>query len=187
MSRRQIFAGCIGMIIGLVMGMLLVSVDIVDLDLSGGAVKPDHYYLVELSTAVEWLQEAYFGDGSVDEDDSLILAIDTTLELPPWREVWDAFPDAKASIQMVLETAHEILAEVEKGDDERDGVSTCLGLDDNPYREEGPAMYLYVQVPNRHVDDVTIPEDWPPPLTEPKDSIFWLLLSCYPDDADEAR
>jgi hypothetical protein len=59
-------------------------------------------------------------------------------------------------------------------------VLTCLGLDDDPYRGEGPGMYLYVQVPYKLRNTVAVPDEWEM-LDGPKESIFWILLSCYPD------
>jgi hypothetical protein len=175
-NRRILSIGLSGFIAGLAIGLLLASVDIVPFDLGGGSVKVDRFYLVELETAIEWLQETYTDD--LADDPTFAFAVDDTLELPPWREVWAVFPDAESSIQMVLAQMHQSL--IDAGDEEDKMVLTCLGLDDDPYRGEEPGMYLYVQVPYKLRNTVTVPDEWET-LDGPKESIFWILLSCYPD------
>ena len=151
MKTREIAAGITGLVLGILIGMLLVSGDVISVPVVGVASPPYYYYIVELSEAVDWLKETSLSlDTANNEQEEVLTAIDNTLGLPPWREVWEVFPDEQSSIDMTLKSIHETVLGVEvesrAAQTTDDAVSACLALDDDPYRAEGPGMYLYIKL-----------------------------------------
>ncbi len=96
----------------------------------------------------------------------------------------EGFPGTEDAVDTLLSGMYAALlgSDIPPEVEEEAEVSVCLGLDDDPYNLEGPAIYLYMAVPPDRAGNV--PEDiegWQR-LEEPKDNdMFWQLLGCYPE------
>jgi hypothetical protein len=200
LNNREIGLLVAGLLVGLLVGMILVgSSDDLRTSLFGTAsdeteesasdsAASNVYYLVDLPTAQEWLVEHY-----PDSEDKITETASMIGKLP--AEAFDFNSEfAKAqddgTVDELLPRMYAALADLEDtedlGDlkvDEDNGMSVCLGLDDDPYDE--PTMYFYLTLPSEVAKDIEIPDsaEWKQ-LEKPRDNdLFWMLLACYPEGA----
>lgn len=206
MKTREISYLAVGLIVGLLLGALVIgSSDDLRSSLFGAAATANSavtpsYYLVDMPTTRDWLVETY-----VDEADAIDEAITKIEDLALARDFREALDEAEPEIDLVLAKTHFALsgavAEAEAtaepteeptalptplvNEEFASDVVTCLGLDDNPYNLDGPAFYMYLEIPAEGVDE--LPEEWEL-LDEPLDrALYWQLIDCLPKPEDPLR
>jgi hypothetical protein len=182
MNRREVLVLVSGLIVGLLSGIFLGSRGVAGSLLTGLAsapTSPPVYYLVDLSTAAEWL-EANGGESGSDTSDS----INTIAALSP-ADLRRNFEDVAVSIDSLLAQVQTALygsdaAPVPTAEALAAYPQMCLGLDDDPYSADGPAFYLYFQAAPGQED--RIPDEWASfRQAQPKhNDLYWQLLGCYP-------
>jgi hypothetical protein len=185
MKRREMIFLVAGLLLGLLFGMVLIgSNDDLRESLFGTAqaskAGSTAYYLVDLPTAQEWLIEKY-----PDTSDKLKSAMDVIAKLPTSSDFRKDYVEAKEPVeQTVLPQMFGALIGADNIQEPKipkdNKISVCLGLDDNPYNEQGAAIYLYISIPAEKAKSIGIPKDWQK-LTESKENdLYWQLLACYP-------
>jgi len=183
MNRREVLVLVSGLIVGLLSGVFLGSRGIAGILLTGSAsapTSPPAYYLVNLSTAAQWLEENR-GESGSDTGDTISMI--TALSPADFRQ---NFEDVAASIDTLLaqvQTAlygSEAAAPVPTAEALAAFPQMCLGLDDDPYSATGPAFYLYFQVAPGQ--EGLIPDEWAAfRQAQPKhNDLYWQLVGCYP-------
>lgn len=206
MKTREISFLAVGLIVGLLLGALVIGSS-ADLRSSlfgaaataNSAVTPS-YYLVDMPTTRDWLVEAY-----VDEAEAIDEAITKIEDLALARDFREALDETEPEIDFVLAKTHFALSGAVAEDEATaepteeptalptplvneefaSDVVTCLGLDDNPYNLDGPAFYMYLEIPAEGVDE--LPEEWEL-LDEPLDrALYWQLIDCLPEPEDPLR
>lgn len=191
MKRRDFGMLIIGLVVGVLAGLVALSSDGVRAGLFGTAglstTSQPAYYLVETGEARNWITSTY-----PDEADSLAAAFNNAAPLITTSSFGETFRAVQADINLIVDRAYTaltgqtpagsivpapdpvpdpLLTSLADGD-----VSTCLGLDENPYNVDGYALYLYVKIPSSQAG--LMPETWQR-LTEPKeDDLFWQHLAC---------
>lgn len=191
MNRRTALIIVFTFVVGLLAGMVLVSVD---QDLSdalfgtAGDGKKDRelfaYYQVPLDEVQAWLAEIY-----PDTAEDLQVPLDTMAKFIDETTLFDRdFSVMEEDINTLLPYAYGALVGLDEEEladpenlkiDEESGLSLCVALDDDPYL--GASLYLYLTVPKAQLEDLNIPQEWKP-LKDPKtNALYWTLLGCLPD------
>lgn len=191
MKRRDIGLLGIGLLVGLLAGVLVMSSDSVRDGLFGTAglttASPPAYYLVDMRESRGWLTGTY-----LDRADELSAAFDRVAPLITTSNFGEMVRSVEQDINLIVVNSYSaltglapvnstvptpdplpdpLLGSLSDGD-----VSTCLGLDENPYNVDGYALYLYIEIPSTQTQFA--PETWER-LSEPKDDdLFWQRLAC---------
>ncbi len=202
LNRREVTVLISGLIVGLLLGMVMVSLD-EDLALFGtaggsgssGQNKDDKtsvlYYRVPLTEAQAWLGEKYpeLSEEKQQEWTDAFAKIDA---LPTSA---DFFTDADAlrldisdnTASNVLDDFYAALTGVEADKlneisqlDINEGISACLGLYDDPMQ---PGMYLYLKVTSEEAKKLELPKEWEElKLQKPAENdILWIDMGCFPN------
>lgn len=202
LNRREVTVLISGLIVGLLLGMVMVSLD-EDLALFGTAGGSDKtgqnkddkssvlYYRVPLTEAQTWLGEKYpeLTEEKQQEWTDAFAKIDA---LPTSA---DFFADADVlredisenTSSNVLDDFYAALTGVEADKlneisqlDVNEGISTCLGLYDDPM-EAG--MYLYLKVTSEEAKKLELPKEWEDlKLQKPAENdILWIDMGCFPN------
>lgn len=185
MKRRDISLVAVSLIAGLLVGIIISGAGGGSLFGTAGfsAAAPPAYYLVDTTESRNWLASAYPSQSS--EIETAFNNIDALVTTNNFSETVRAIqPD----INLIVANTYAALTGVTASDATSptpdplltslsDGnVSSCLGLDENPYNVDGYALYLYIQIPSTQTQFV--PESWER-LTGPKeDDLFWQRLAC---------
>jgi hypothetical protein len=193
MRGREIGYLVIGLIVGLMIGGIAASGNDTLRKLFGCAgCDPSEaksvYYQVDLESAGQWLLDAHADaptPTAIDNDTQVDLAqaIDQIASLPDAPNFRQGLRDSQEAIGTVLTEAFRTLGGQETTDNTSQSVQNlpvraCLGLNDDPYSESGPALFLYLKVPEEEVPHV--PEAWEQ-LAQPKENdLYWQLLACHP-------
>lgn len=191
MKRRDIGLIGIGLIVGLLAGVLLMSSDDVRGGLFGTAGltvnAPPAYYLVDMGESRSWLTATY-----ADQADRISEAFDRVTPLITTNNFAETVRSTQEDINLIVDSAYialtglipqnaseatpEPLPDPLLNSLAEGNVTACLGLDENPYSVDGYALYLYVQIPS--TQSQFVPETWLQ-LSEPKeDDLFWQRLAC---------
>lgn len=187
MKPREVIVLGVGLVIGLAVGVALMSNEPLRTSIYGTAKEPGQpdelHFQVPFSAVTTWLEEEHAQireelGGAVEEVAAL-----NTLPAEP-----DDLLSAQESIDMTLTGVHLALlgADAETTENLEDtpefqATKVCLGLDINPRLGE-PTLYVYVTVtPDQ---EKLIPEDWEKLDRSRENDIFWLLLGCQPPAAE---
>jgi hypothetical protein len=192
MKRREVVFLGIGLVVGLLVGLALMGNDDVRGSLFGTAglttSAPPAYFLVDMSESRDWLTNTY-----TDQAERISTAFNNVAPLITTSDFGEVVRGAEEDIHLIVDSAYAALTGLVPQsampaptpvpppnsllDSLSDGnVSTCLGLDENPYNVDGYALYLYIEVPSTQTQ--VIPETWER-LSEPKeDDLFWQRLAC---------
>ncbi len=191
MNRRNSFVILFTFLVGLLVGVVLVSVDpdLGDALLgTAGDGKKDRelfaYYQVPLDEVQTWLAETY-----PDAVEDLQVPLDTMAKFIDEATLFDRdFSVMEEDISTLLPYAYGALMGLDEKElaepeslkiDEESGLSVCVALDDDPYL--GASLYLYLTVPKAQLEELNIPEEWKP-LKDPKtNALYWTLLGCLPE------
>ncbi|HLU08758.1 MAG TPA: hypothetical protein VK003_03770 [Oceanobacillus sp.] len=191
MKRRDFGLIGIGLLIGLLAGVVVMSNDGLRDGLLGTAGltpgAPPAYYLVDMGESRNWLTGTY-----AEQANDLSAAFDRITPLITTTNFGETVRAVEQDINLIVVNAYTaltglapanaavptpeplpdpLLGSLSDGD-----VSTCLGLDENPYNVDGYALYLYIEIPSTQTQFV--PETWER-LSEPKDDdLFWQRLAC---------
>lgn len=191
MKRRDFGLIGIGLLIGLLAGVVVMSSDGLRDGLFGTAGltpgAPPAYYLVDMGESRNWLTGTY-----AEQANDLSAAFDRITPLITTTNFGETVRAVEQDINLIVVNAYTaltglapanaavptpeplpdpLLGSLSDGD-----VSTCLGLDENPYNVDGYALYLYIEIPSTQTQFV--PETWER-LSEPKDDdLFWQRLAC---------
>ncbi len=202
LNRREVTVLISGLIVGLLLGMVMVSLD-EDLALFGtaggsgssGQNKDDKssvlYYRVPLTEAQAWLGEKYpeLTEEKQQEWTDAFAKIDALYTSA------DFFADAETiradisgnTTSNILDDFYAAFAGVEADKldeisqlDINEGISTCLGVWDDP--AEG-GMYLYLKVTSEEAKKLELPKEWEDlKLPKPAENdILWIDMGCFPN------
>ncbi len=189
----------VGGVVGLVIALLVFS----NADLRsglfgtalGGTARPG-YVLVDMTEGEAWLESTY-----PDSADELSAAFENIAQLTTTEDFATTIRETQDDINLLVDRSYIALTgqlptmpllAASAADSDTDAafelpdalltslsdgnVSTCLGLDENPYNLEGYALYFYLEVPDTQL--ATLPETWER-LDEPMDdNLFWQRLAC---------
>jgi hypothetical protein len=183
MKRREMLILVAGLVVGLLLGMTVIGTSS-DLRTSlfgtagSNTDKDTEYYLIDLETAQNWLMDKY-----PLSSDKLQASVTVLTKLPAAANFPVDFKAAEKDIKYLLPQAYAALANAKDPENLQinpdSQLSTCLGLDDNPY--QGSSLYLYLAIPKDQVEKLDIPKDWQT-LKNPKlNVLYWKLLACYPE------
>lgn len=196
MKHRNLTFLLLGVALGLVAGLVLLSSAGVRTSLFGTAglnpaVEPA-YYLADMDASRDWLVELY-----PDEEQRLTNAFANIVPLTdPMANFRDVIRTVQPDIDYLVSRAFigltgtqpeqmptsvptlsadalptPLLRSLADGN-----LTTCLGIDENPYNIEGYALYLYTELPVTQID--SLPATWER-LDEPKDNdLYWQRLAC---------
>jgi hypothetical protein len=196
MKQRDIGFLVIGSVLGVLIGIALMSSDSVRQSLFGTAgLRPaaePSYYLVDMDTSRNFLVEKF-----PEEEDLLTTAFTNVAELAnPEANFAATFRATQPDVDLIVARAYTALTGlVPQGLPDTvpalaedlipsplltslaDGpVSSCLGIDENPYNLAGYLLYLYVEIPG--TQGSVIPADWVL-LEAPRDNeLYWQRLAC---------
>jgi hypothetical protein len=191
MKSRNLGYGLVGLIVGLVIGILLMSSDGIRDSLFGTAgfstSASPAYYLVDTTESRTWLSAAY-----PDQRAQLDTAFNTVAPLITTSNFGEIVRSAQPSINLIVDSAYaaltgQVLASATTTllaappnpllNSLSDGnVAVCLGLDENPYNVDGYALYLYVEIPSTQAQ--LVPETWERLDQSKEDDLFWQRLAC---------
>lgn len=191
MKSRDIGLLAVGLVVGLLTGMLLLSSDDIRDSLFGtagfSAAAAPSYYLVDTAQSREWLVSTYPEDSA-----AIDTAFDNVEPLLTTTNFAETVRAAQPDIDLIVSSAYTALTGLTPSNPVvptpdpmpssllqslSDGnVSTCLGLDENPYNVNGYALYLYVEIPSTQVQFV--PESWEHLGGPKEDDLFWQRLAC---------
>jgi|GEM_PF-3358434 hypothetical protein len=195
MKRRDAGFLILGLGAGLLLGMIVISSGVLPDSLFGtaGMATPAQpsYFLVDMAEAQTWLLGTY-----PDNAESLSSAFANSSQLTITDDFAQTVRDSQDDINLLVDSSFTALTgslpvaslgptpsadttlpaaliqSLTDGD-----ISSCLGLDENPYNVDGYALYFYIEVPETQVQ--YLPESWGEPLGEPMDdSLFWQRLAC---------
>lgn len=196
MKSRDLIFLAIGLVFGLVVGLVLLSSSDLTGSLFGTAglnatVEPA-YYLADMDASRNWMVELY-----PDEEEALTTAFGNIVPLTdPLANFREVILLAQPDIDYIVNRAFVgLTGTVPEADPTgipllnsdslpapllrslADGnVTTCLGIDENPYSIEGYTLYLYTELPVTQID--TLPSTWER-LDEPKtNDLYWQRLAC---------
>jgi hypothetical protein len=198
MRPRTFIVPAVALLIGIVIGGLLVgsSADLRNtLFGSAGITAPaaPAYFLVDTESAQSWLAATY-----PEEADAIVSAFENAAALVTTADFAATVREVQPDIDRIVRDSFAALTGIDPGVNALatpfptldpallpepllrstvDGpVSSCLGLDENPYNLDGFALYLYLQVPSTQTQ--FLPETWEA-LDEPlDDDLFWQRLGC---------
>lgn len=196
MKQRDIGFLVIGSIVGVLIGIALMSSDSVRTGLFGTAgLRPaaePSYYLVDMDVSRNFLVEKF-----PDEEEILTTAFTNVAALTdPEINFAETFRATQPDVDLIVNRAYialtglvpQVLPDTVPALTEdlipeplltslADGtVSSCLGIDENPYNLAGYLLYLYVEIPS--TQGSVIPSDWVL-LEEPRDNeLYWQRLAC---------
>jgi hypothetical protein len=137
------------------------------------------YYLVDLSTAQDWLAEKY-----PDTSEELGQAVDLIASISKSPKITKEVQNAQEAVDLVLPHMYAALTNVENPAEVKvspdSTISDCLALDDDPVKLE-PELYLYLTIPAAQAKEAGVPQEWQT-LKEPKtNALYWTLLACFPE------
>lgn len=191
MKRREFGFIGIGLLVGLLAGIVVMSSDSVRDSLFGTAGltagSPPAYYLVDMNESRGWLTSTY-----LERADELSAAFDRVAPLITTSNFGETVRSVEEDINLIVANAYSALTGLAPvnttiptpdplpnpllGSLSDGEVSTCLGLDENPYNVDGYALYIYIEIPSTQTQFA--PETWER-LSEPKDDdLFWQRLAC---------
>lgn len=191
MRRRDAAFFALGGLVGAVLAVIVAVTAPFTGSLSASAIGPaalPQYYLINMADAQEWLISTF-----PDDAPALSAAFANTAVLTTTDDFAQSVRDTQADINLLVDRSfvaltgrlpetpltdvevttlpEPLLQSLSDGD-----VSTCLGLDENPYNIDGYALLLYMEVPE--TQDEFLPASWQR-LDEPQDdSLFWQRLAC---------
>jgi len=197
MKRRDLGWLAIGLVFGLVVSLVVLSSsDELRQSLFGTAgltpAAEPSYLLVDMDASRNWLVEMY----SAEEEIITQSFADIALLTDPMANFREVILATQPDVELIVNRAYTALTgqpprAIPTGIPTLDAVnlpspllpsladgevSTCLGIDENPYNIDGYRLYLYVQVPVTQLD--ALPTVWER-LDEPKDDdLFWQRLAC---------
>jgi hypothetical protein len=191
-SRRWIFL-IAGFVLGLVTGLALLGSSRALFGTAGlNATADPAYFLADMDATRNWLVELY-----PEEEQPLTTAFANLVPLTdPMANFREVIRAAQPDIDYLVNRAFigltgtlpepiptsvptltadrlpaPLLRSLADGD-----VTTCLGIDENPYNIEGYILYLYTELPVTQID--SLPATWER-LDEPKSNdLYWQRLAC---------
>ncbi|KXK17837.1 MAG: hypothetical protein UZ15_CFX003002333 [Chloroflexi bacterium OLB15] len=208
MKGRDAALLLLGGVIGIAIALLAFSNNDLRSGLFGtalGTVARPSYVLVDMTEGEDWLESTY--PDSVDE---LSAAFEQIAQLTTTDDFATTIRDTQDEINLLVDRSYTaltgqlpavpLLATPAPGADTdtafelpdalltslSDGnVSSCLGLDENPYNLDGYALYFYIEVPETQL--AVLPEEWER-LDEPMDdNLFWQRLACQALTGDQGE
>lgn len=193
LNNREIGFLVSGLLVGLLIGMTIIGTmdDLRDSLFGTASTKPNKdvaFYLVDLTTAQDWLLEK--NPDNTANNEQIKEAADVLTKLPEGFEFRAAFVKAKDDgyVDAQLQQMYAALVGVEDVEklkvDSSNETSVCLGLDDDPYGEQ--AVYFYLTIPTSQVKKLNIPDaaEWKQLDKPQENTLYWELLACYPETAE---
>jgi hypothetical protein len=145
-KQETIIAALVSLLLGIVLGgaagsegLFGTAVD-TENDSEAIEVNPSRFYLVKYEDAKAWLI-------SNGEDQAVIEASITDLDTLSTALDLSQFVGREGSINTVLFSLQDSLLR-DASDTNAAAVTTCLGVDSDPYTLTGPGLYVYVEVPD---------------------------------------
>ncbi len=131
-------------------------------------VDPSRFYMVKFEDAQGWLQT--FSGDNLEQPLTEVAGLANAINLGEY------FVQTEASVDTVLFSLQNALLK-EDGVDQNvaNAVTTCIGVDSNPYSLTGPGLYVYVSVP----DGIEIPDEFlEGELNAPQENSITWAASC---------
>jgi hypothetical protein len=194
MRTRDLLFGIGGTLLGAVLVLILSSAGVLPLSGTAGITpaSPPAYFLVEMDDAQEWLSATFpaeveqltaafasvdalrttqtFADsvrGAQNDISYLTARSFTALTGLPAQQS----PNLSEPLPVLDPLPVGLLPSLSDGD-----VSSCLGIDENPYNLDGYTLYLNVELPQSQV--ASVPESWLSLDAPIQNDLFWQLLDC---------
>lgn len=131
-------------------------------------IDPSRFYKVTFEEAQGWLTSN--SDDNLDESLSTVAGLaNAGLDLGQY------FVDSEDSVDTVLFSLQNALLSEDVDENTANAVTTCIGVDSNPYSPTGPGLYVYVEVP----DGVDVPDEFQDnTVSTPQESSITWAASC---------
>ena len=135
------------------------------------------FFLVTMDQAAEWIDSAE----GVEIPEGVTETILSANEIATSEDLELYYSSQVNTVDGVLANVYDVL-QINLGEDAE--VEVCLGLDSDPYSLTGPAIYLYLQVPQESEEE--LPKEWELLDSPREESMLW-SADCYdPETAAES-